>query len=282
MTTRLRFTKMQGTGNDFVFLDGMKGDLPDVRRHAAQFCDRRFGIGCDQLLVLLPSQVADFRMVIYNADGSEVEMCGNGIRCLYRYVRSRGHTHRDEITVETAGGIVRPAAEGDLVRVDMGEPVFAPEKVPTTIAPAPERPHGPILMAPFDLNGDLYEVSVLSMGNPHCVIVVDDPKTFPVAGVGPRIERDPRFPRRVNVEFVRPEGRGRIVQRTWERGSGETMACGSGACAAAVACALNGLTDRRVDVVLPGGTLHIHWDERNNHVIMSGAAEEVFTGEIAL
>jgi diaminopimelate epimerase len=280
--TRLGFTKMHGTGNDFVLLDGMKGELPDLRRYAARLCDRRFGIGCDQLLVLLPSKVADFRMVIYNADGSEVEMCGNGIRCLYRYVRSRGYANRAEISVETAGGVVRPAAEGELVRVDMGEPIFDPEKVPTTIAPPPERPRGPLLRVPFELDGDSYRVSVLSMGNPHCVIVVDDPKTFPVTAVGPRIERDPRFPRRVNVEFVRPEGRGRIVQRTWERGTGETMACGSGACAAAVACALNDLTDRRVDVVLPGGTLHIHWDERNNHVTLSGPAEEVFTGEIAL
>jgi diaminopimelate epimerase len=221
-------------------------------------------------------------MQIFNADGSEVEMCGNGIRCLFRYVRTRGYTTADEIAVETPGGIVKPAAAGDLVRVDMGEPIFEPSRIPTTIAPPPGKPDGPILMAPFAIDGRELRVTTLSMGNPHCVILVDDPVTFPVTELGPRIARDPRFPKGVNVEFVRPEGRARIRQRTWERGAGETLACGSGACATAVACALNGLTDRSVDVVLPGGTLHIDWDERNNHVTMSGPAEEVFTGEIEI
>ena len=277
---KLSFTKMHGTGNDFVFLDGIRAPLPDVATLASRLCDRRLGIGCDQLLVLLPSTVADFRMRIFNAEGSEVEMCGNGIRCLFRYVRTRGYTTADEISVETRGGIVRPAAAGHLVRVDMGEPILEPARIPTTIAPPAGRPAGPILLAPFAIDGREFRVTTLSMGNPHCVIVVDDPASFPVTEIGPRIAADPRFPRGVNVEFVRPETRGRIRQRTWERGVGETMACGSGACATAVACALNDLSDRRVDVVLPGGTLHVEWDERDNHVHMSGPAEEVFTGEI--
>ncbi len=277
---KLTFTKMHGTGNDFVFLDGIRASLPDVAALAGRLCDRRVGIGCDQLLVLLPSTVADFRMRIFNADGSEVEMCGNGIRCLFRYVRTRGYTTAEEIAVETRGGIVKPAAAGDLVRVDMGEPILEPSRIPTTIAPPPGRPGGPILMAPFAIDGRELRVTTLSMGNPHCVIVVDDPAAFPVTEIGPRIANDPRFPKGTNVEFVRPETRARIRQRTWERGAGETMACGSGACATAVACALNDLSDRRVDVLLPGGTLHIEWNEGDNHVYMSGSAEEVFTGEI--
>jgi len=280
--TKLSFTKMHGAGNDFVFLDGIRAPLPDLSRLAAKLCDRRFGIGCDQLLVLLPSKVADFRMQIFNADGSQVEMCGNGIRCLFRYVRTHGYTAADEIAVETAGGIVKPAADGDLVRVDMGEPIFDPSRIPTTLTPPPGKPGGPILMAPFAIDGREFRVTTLSMGNPHCVIVVDDPAAFPVTEIGPRIARDPRFPKGVNVEFVRPEGRARIRQRTWERGAGETLACGSGACATAVACALGGLTDRSVDVVLPGGTLRIDWNEGDNHVTMSGPAEEVFTGEIEI
>jgi diaminopimelate epimerase len=278
--TKLRFTKMHGTGNDFVLLDGIETSLPDVSEVAARLCDRRFGVGCDQLLVILPSASADFRMRIYKDDGSEIEMCGNGIRCLYRYVRARGYTLRNEISVETLGGTVRPRADGTQVRVDMGEPRFDPAEIPTRIPAPADQPSGPILRAPLEIDGTTYEASVLSMGNPHCVIVVDDPKTFPVTEVGPRIEHDARFPRRVNVEFVAPESRTRIVQRTWERGTGETMACGSGACAAAVACALNDLTEREVDVSLPGGILHIDWDKTSNHVTLSGPAEEVFTGEI--
>jgi len=280
--SKLRFTKMHGAGNDFVFLDGIDTPLPEIAPIASRLCDRHFGVGADQLLVLLPSsrKDVDFRMVIYDADGSEVEMCGNGIRCLHRYVRSRGYTQKDEIAVETRGGVVRPRSDGELVRVDMGAPVLAPADIPTRLAAAGGKPEGPVLRAPLDVDGARYEASAVSMGNPHCVIVVDDPEKFPVETVGRKIEAHPSFPNRVNVEFVRPEGRGRIRQRTWERGTGETLACGSGACAAAVACALNDLTDRDVEVVLRGGTLRIHWDEKTNHVFMSGPAVEVFTGEI--
>jgi diaminopimelate epimerase len=280
--SKLRFTKMHGAGNDFVLLDGIDSPLPGIPAIASRLCDRHFGIGADQCLVLLPPSRsdADFRMLIYDADGSEVEMCGNGIRCLHRYVRSRGYTLKDEIAVETAGGVVRPRGEGALVRVDMGEPVLAPERIPTRLAAPGGARGGPVLRAPLEVDGERFEASAVSMGNPHCVIVVDDPERFPVEEVGRRIETHPAFPRRTNVEFVRPEGRARIRQRTWERGTGETLACGSGACAAAVACALNGLTGREVDVALRGGTLHVRWDERTNHVFMSGPAEEVFTGEI--
>jgi diaminopimelate epimerase len=280
--SKLRFTKMQGAGNDFVFLDGIDSTLPPLAPIARRLCDRHFGIGADQVLVLLPRsrRDTDFRMVIYDADGSEVEMCGNGIRCLYLYARTRGYTQKDEIAVETAGGVVRPRSDGPLVRVDMGEPVLAPARIPTRLAAPGGGTEGPVLRAPLEVDGARYEVSAVSMGNPHCVIVVDDPGKFPVESVGRKIETHPAFPNRTNVEFVRPEGRGTIRQRTWERGTGETLACGSGACAAAVACALNDLTDRAVEVALRGGTLRIDWDEKTNHVFMSGPAEEVFTGEI--
>jgi len=275
------FTKMHGAGNDFVVLDGIREALPpDLTRAARRLCDRHFGVGADQVLVARPARAADFLMEIYNADGSRVEMCANGIRAFLVFLRDRGHTDADEIAVETLGGVVRPRWVGsDRVRVEMGRPVLAPAKIPTTLG---DREEGPVLRAPLEVEGRCLEVSCVSMGNPHAVLYVDDVDAAPVATLGPALERHPAFPNRVNVEFVEIVGRDRVRQRTWERGSGETLACGSGACAVAVASALLGLVDRSVAVELRGGTLEIEWPAEDAPVRMTGPAEEVFTGRIAL
>jgi diaminopimelate epimerase len=279
MTHVLEFTKMHGAGNDFIVLDGIRERLPALEPLAARLCDRHFGIGADQLLVVRPSRAADFRMEIYNADGSQVEMCANGIRAFFQYLRDHGHTRADEIRVETLGGIVTPRLAGPgRVTVDMGRPILEPEKIPTTLGGG----RGPVLDVPLDVDGERVRVSCVSMGNPHAVIFVDDPESAPVAKLGPRIERHAAFPNRVNVEFVTPVGRRRIRQRTWERGTGETLACGSGACAVAVVSMLRGLVERTVAVELRGGELEIAWPDAASHVSMTGPAAEVFTGRIRI
>jgi diaminopimelate epimerase len=266
---------MHGAGNDFVVLDGLREELPPLEPLAARLCDRHFGIGADQLLVVRPSQAADFRMQIFNADGSQVEMCANGIRCFYKYLRDRGHTDADEIGVETLSGVVRPRWAGEgRVKVDMGRPVLEPTKIPTILGGG----EGPVLDVPLEVEGETLAVSSVSMGNPHAVIVVPDPDATPVERLGPRIERHPAFPNRVNVEFVTPLAQGRIRQRTWERGTGETLACGSGACAAAVVTMLRGVPDRELVVELRGGELEIAWQGGDAHVLMTGPAAEVYTG----
>jgi len=271
----LPFTKMHGAGNDFVVLDGIRDALPPLEPLAARLCDRHFGIGADQLLVVRASRAADFRMEIFNADGSQVEMCANGIRCFYKYLRDRGHTSADEIGVETLSGVVRPRWAGEgRVRVDMGRPVLEPAKIPTTLAAG----EGPVLDAALEVAGQSLKVSCVSMGNPHAVVFVDDPDTAPVAELGPAIERHPAFPNRVNVEFVASSGSTRVRQRTWERGTGETLACGSGACAVAVVSMLRGVADRKLVVALRGGELEIEWPDADAHVLMTGPASEVFTG----
>ncbi len=277
MSCSLEFTKMHGAGNDFVVLDGLNGELPPIEPLARLLCDRHFGIGADQLLVVRPSRAADFRMEIYNADGSQVEMCANGIRAFYKYVRDRGLTGQEEIGVETLSGVVRPRWAGaDRVIVDMGRPRLEPAKIPTTLGAG----EGPVLDVPLEVDGETLRVSCVSMGNPHAVIFVGDPDTAPLERLGPRIEHHPAFPNRVNVEFVAPVNRGRIRQRTWERGTGETLACGSGACAVAVVSMLRGLVDRRVTVELRGGELEIGWEGNAASVFMTGPAAEVFTGRI--
>jgi diaminopimelate epimerase len=271
----LPFTKMHGAGNDFVVLDGIRDALPPVEPLAARLCDRHFGIGADQLLVVRPSRTADFRMEIFNADGSQVEMCANGIRCFYKYLRDRGHTAADEIGVETLSGVVRPRWAGEgRVRVDMGRPVLEPAKIPTRLAAG----EGPVLDVPLEVEGERLLVSSVSMGNPHAVVFVDDPEAVAVERLGPALERHPAFPNRVNVEFVCVDAPGRLRQRTWERGSGETLACGSGACAAAVVSMLRGVAERRLVVALRGGELEIEWPGDDAHVLMTGPAVEVFTG----
>lgn len=276
----LAFTKMHGAGNDFVVLDGIAEELPPLEKLARRLLDRRFGIGGDQLLVARPSAAADFRMDIYNADGSRAEMCANGIRAFYEWLRSHGHTDRGEVGVETLAGVVRPRRAGPgLVTVDMGRPVLAPEKIPTRLGAGGD---GPVLDVPLEVDGETLRVSSVSMGNPHCVIEVPDLDAAPVERLGPRIERHPAFPNRVNVEFVQLVTRDRVRQRTWERGTGETLACGSGACAVAVASILRGRTERSLAIELRGGTLRIEWPADDAHVIMTGPATEVFRGRIAL
>ena len=278
MTRTLEFTKMQGAGNDFVVLDGLSDELAGLDRLARFLADRRFGIGADQILVVRPSRSADFRMDIWNADGSRAEMCANGIRAFYEYLRQRGLTHADEITVETLGGVVRPRRAGEgRVRVELGRPVLEPAKIPTTLPG-----EGPLLEVPLDVDGEVVRVSCVSMGNPHAVLFVPDVDAAPVERLGPRIEHHPAFPNRVNVEFVEVVARDRVRQRTWERGAGETLACGSGACAVTVACVLGGRTERRVCVVLRGGELEIAWERDDAPVVMTGPAARVFTGRIEI
>ena len=279
MTRELVFTKLHGAGNDFIVLDGIANTLPPIEPLAARLCDRHTGIGADQLLVVRPSQAADFRMEIFNADGSQVEMCANGIRAFYKYLRDHGHTQADQVEVETLSGVVRPRWAGrDRVTVDMGLPILAPAKIPTTLGVG----EGPVLDVPLDLGDETIAVSSVSMGNPHAIVQVEDPETAPVERLGPRIEHHPAFPNRVNVEFVRVLDRGRIQQRTWERGTGETLACGSGACAVAVVSMLRGLVDRQVRIELRGGTLEISWPADDACVEMTGPAAEVFSGRISI
>jgi diaminopimelate epimerase len=279
MSRILEFTKMHGAGNDFVVLDGLSEALPNLEPLARHLLDRRFGIGGDQLLVARPSSCADFRMEIYNADGSRAEMCANGIRAFYKFVRDRGLSEADAISVETLGGIVHPARAGaDRVGVEMGRPVLAPEKIPTRLGSG----EGPVLDAPLEVNDEQVSVSCVSLGNPHAVLYVADVERAPVERLGPQLEHHPAFPNRVNVEFVQILSRRRLRQRTWERGSGETLACGSGACAVAVASILRGVSEREVTVELRGGELEIAWPSDEASVRMIGPAARVFTGSIAI
>jgi diaminopimelate epimerase len=277
--TKLRFTKMQGAGNDLVVLDGLASPLPAFESQIKRLGDRRFGIGFDQLLVLRPSKQADVRMQIYDTDGSEVEMCGNGIRCVLKYLRDTGHTRADSVRVETLAGIVTPRLAGDgLVRVDMGAPVLAPAKIPTLLG----ADGGPVLDVDLAVDGERLQVSSVSMGNPHCVLFVDDVDSAPVTTLGPKIEHHAAFPNRVNVEFVQLAGAQRVRQRTWERGTGETLACGSGACAVGVVTMLRGKASSPLAIDLRGGTLTIEWAGPGQSVFMTGPAATVFTGEIEI
>lgn len=291
MSGFVEFTKMHGAGNDFVMLDGIESELPPLSAFAQRIGHRQLGIGCDQILVARPPrdpESADFRMEIYNQDGSQVEMCGNGIRAFFKYLRDRGHTNAEEIRVETLAGVVRPRWAGeDLVRVDMGRPVLAPAKIPTTLRSPGVDDDAPVLDVTLHLDlpdEDGQDTTVLvssaSMGNPHAVLVVEDLEKAPVASLGPQIENHPAFPARTNVEFIEIESRDHIRQRTWERGVGETLACGSGACAVGVVSMLRGEVDDSVRVELRGGDLTIAWKGGDTSVFMTGPAAEVFTGRI--
>jgi diaminopimelate epimerase len=278
---KLPFTKMHGAGNDFVVLDGLRTPLPPLEPLARRLADRHFGIGFDQLLVVRPSRAADFRMEIYNADGSQVEMCANGIRCFFQYLREAGHTAQDELRVETLSGIVTPRWVGPgRVTVEMGPPVLAPAKIPTRLGEPGGA--GPVLDVELSVDGERLRVSSVSMGNPHCVLFVPDVDAAPVATLGPKLEHHAAFPNRVNVEFVEIVSRGHVRQRTWERGAGETLACGSGACATAVVAMLRGVAEPRLRVELRGGDLEIAWTGAGASVFMTGPAATVFTGQIEL
>ncbi|MDJ0786818.1 MAG: diaminopimelate epimerase [Myxococcota bacterium] len=276
----LPFVKMHGAGNDFVVLDGVRHELPALEPLAPRLADRHFGIGFDQMLVVRPSSQADFRMEIFNADGSQVEMCANGIRAFFLFLRDEGHTSAEEISVETLSGVVKPRFAGPgQVTVDMGPPVLAPAKIPTTLV-GDAGPDGPVLDVALPVSGQELRVSSISMGNPHCVIPVESVDDAPVETLGPEVENHPAFPNRVNVEFVEIVSRERIRQRTFERGTGETLACGSGACATAVSAMLRGVVDERVAIELRGGELDIAWAGGDASVFMTGPAARVFTGEI--
>jgi diaminopimelate epimerase len=281
----LPFTKMHGIGNDFILIDCRNSAPDDLPGLARKLCRRRFGIGADQLLLLYNSDNADFKMRIYNADGGEVEMCGNGIRCFARYIWDRGLSQKDRLAVETLAGIIRPEKAGDMVRVDMGEPVLEPGKIPVNIVHSPKSEvrddTSRVVDYPLTAGDREFRITCVSMGNPHAVIVVDSVGDFDVAKYGPLIEHHGIFPKRVNVEFIEVTGRNNIRMRVWERGSGETMACGTGASAAVVAASIRGLTDKRVNVTLLGGELVIEWKE-DNHVYMTGQAVEVFEGRVNL
>ena len=275
----MKFTKMHGIGNDYVYVNGSAEKIEDPAGLSIKISDRHFGIGSDGLIIINPSKVADFEMEMYNADGSRSQMCGNGIRCVGKYVYDYGLIDKTQIAVETLAGIkyLDLQVEGSkvtAVRVDMGEPILKAKQIPI-ISENEE-----VIEEAIEIDGKQYQMTGVSMGNPHAIVLVEDVKNFPIEEIGPKFERHDRFPERINTEFVRVINESTIEMRVWERGSGETFACGTGACAAAVACAKNGLTNREVTVRLLGGDLQIKWDEKSNHVFMTGTATTVFDGEL--
>jgi len=276
----MKFTKMHGLGNDYVYVDCTEQELKNPSEISKLVSDRHFGIGSDGLILIKKSDKADFYMDMYNADGSSGEMCGNGIRCVAKYVYDNHLTKKDEISVETLAGIkyLKMTIENgkvSKVRVDMGEPLFSPEQIPVL------SDKNPVIKETIEVCEKKWEMTCVSMGNPHAVVFLDSPvKDFPLEKVGPCFENHPKFPRRVNTEFARILDRNTIEMRVWERGSGETLACGTGACATAVAAILNQYCERNIMVHLLGGELEIEWNPSDHHVYMTGPAVTVFYGEI--
>lgn len=286
----MKFTKMHGCGNDYVYVDCTKEVIPNISETAIRVSDRHFGIGSDGLILIKASDVADFEMDMYNADGSRGKMCGNGIRCVAKYVYDHGLTDKTTITVNTLSGIKTlklTVEDGKVskVRVDMGEPELIPAQVPvkaSVLGWADDRREA-IVAEPLEIKGRSYDITCVSMGNPHCITFIEeDVRDFPLEAVGPLFEKHELFPERVNTEFINVIDKDHLRMRVWERGSGETLACGTGACAVAVASYLNGFTGRSVDIELLGGHLEVVYDEKTNHVFMTGPATEVFSGEIDL
>ncbi|MFM8263724.1 MAG: diaminopimelate epimerase [Pirellula sp.] len=280
----LAFTKMHGAGNDYVYIEGFSQTLPsDLERLAIELSHRRFGIGGDGVILILPSTQADARMRMFNADGSESEMCGNGIRCVAKFVHDSGIARKPKLSIETGAGVLSLdlSIEEDKVNrvtVDMGEPRLLASQIPTTLG----NPHESVVNHRLEYKGHTLFGTCVSMGNPHCVIFVPELTDELVLGIGPLIEKDDRFPKRTNVEFVEILARGEVRQRTWERGSGETWACGTGASAVCVAGVLTERTDRTILNHLTGGDLTLRWDESTNHVFMTGPAVEVFQGKVKI
>lgn len=274
----MRFVKMHGLGNDFILVEraDLTGEI-DLEGLALRLCNRHFGIGADGLIIVDRSDWADVKMRIYNADGSEAEMCGNGVRCFAKYVYEKGIVEKNPINVETLAGIVVLQLEMEKERVtgvcvDMGEPRLDRREIPM-LGEA-----GPVIGEPLTVGKRQFSITAVSMGNPHCVIFTDNLEVEDLSELGKEIENHPLFPKKTNVEFAQILNPREIVMKVWERGVGETLACGTGACAVAVAANLNGLTERSVIVSLPGGKLNINWNERDNHVYMTGPAEKVFEG----
>lgn len=281
----MNFTKVHGLGNDFIILRGFDEEeyIPSklYRELAVKLCDRHFGIGADGMMLVLPSARADIRMRIINSDGSEAEMCGNGIRCFARYVYEKGIVRKETMTIETLAGILVPrmildeAGRVMAVEVDMGEPILEKSEIPMV-------GEGSAINEAIQIDGQDFAVTAVSMGNPHCVIFVEDGENFPVALWGPRIEKSAYFPRKTNVEFVQIVNESEVIMRVWERGAAVTLACGTGACATTVACVLNEKTNRAITVHLDGGDLQVRWDSDSNHLFMTGPAEVVFEGNFVL
>ncbi|HEU0187065.1 MAG TPA: diaminopimelate epimerase [Gallionellaceae bacterium] len=275
---KLKFTKMHGAGNDFVVIDGVRQEIYLTSEQLRLLADRHFGVGCDQILLVEKSQnaEADFRYRIFNADGGEVEQCGNGARCFVRFVHDHKLTGKREIVVETKSGLISPRLEDDgRVTVNMGAPIFEPARIPF-------ESDSDAVIQPLDVSGGVVQISAVSMGNPHAVQIVDDVEQAPVLSMGPLIEHHARFPKRVNVGFMQVVDRGHIKLRVYERGSGETLSCGTGACAAVVSGIRRGLLDTSVQVATRGGVLTINWAGTSSPVLMTGPALTVFEGEINL
>lgn len=275
----LKFTKMHGAGNDYIYVNAFDQNIENPSQLAIALSNRNFGIGSDGLVLILPSNNADFRMQMFNSDGSEAEMCGNATRCVGKYVFDNGLTTKTEITLETkAGTKYISLLEGDSksrkVTVDMGEPILDPNLIPVNID------EQPVLNYPLDIDGKIWKISCVSMGNPHAIVFTEGIKDFDLPTLGPKFEKNTIFPRKTNTEFIEVIDRNTLNMRVWERGAGETLACGTGACAAAVAAILNGYCDRSITIHLLGGDLHIEWKESNNHVYMTGEAVTVFEGTI--
>ena len=281
----MKFTKMQGAGNDYIYVDGAKEKIDDPAELSRKISDRHFGVGSDGLVLILPGERGDFRMRMFNADGSEAEMCGNASRCVGKYVYEKGLTRKTEILLETGAGMKElrlNVEDGKVrsVRVDMGAPELTPERIPVDPgklglkAGAEEAKD-----IPMRIRDREFRVTCVSMGNPHCVVFQDEVEDWPIEAWGPEFENHPAFPKRINTEFARVIDREHIRMRVWERGSGETLACGTGACATLTAAVMNGLTERKAQLELNGGNLEIEWDEKTGHILMTGPAEFVFDGE---
>ena len=275
----MKFTKMHGIGNDYVYVNCFEESVKNPAEVSKFVSDRHFGIGSDGLILISPSAIADFRMNIYNADGSQAEMCGNGIRCVAKYVYDYGLTDKTEISVETLAGIkyLRLQVENGKVasvEVNMGAPILEPKEIPVAVE------ESPVVNVPVEVKGKIYHMTCVSMGNPHAIIFMNNVKDLDIAAIGPYFENHTVFPKRTNTEFVEVLDRNTVNIRVWERGSDETLACGTGACATTVACILNDKTENEVTVHLLGGDLKIRWDREANQVYMTGPATVVFDGEI--
>ncbi len=268
----IKFTKMQATGNDFILINCLEKKLANPSRFAERFCRRRFGIGADQLLLLLPSKKADYRLQIFNADGSEAEICGNGLLCLARYLWVNKLSEKRKLEIEIQPGIARLRILKNKTIADMGEPRLEGSQIPAHL-------DGKIISWPLKVGGKEFRITCINQGNPHCIIFVDRVEDFPVEKYGPLLENHRIFPNRINVEFIEVISRRQIKLRVWERGCGETLGCGSGASAAVVAGVLNNKTERKVKLTFPGGLLKVEWG-KDNHLYLSGDTEEIFTGEI--
>lgn len=278
----IEFSKYHGLGNDFILIDNRAASEPSLtREQAAQWCDRHFGIGADGVIFALPGQDGtDYTMRIYNSDGSEPEMCGNGIRCLARFLADlEGTTDTRSYRIHTLAGVITPKLEADgLVTVDMGEPRLLAAEIPTTLT-APDQK---VIDQTLEVVGQSWQVTCVSMGNPHCITFVDDVAAIPLAQIGPQFEHHAVFPKRTNTEFIQVVRPDYLKMRVWERGAGITLACGTGACASLVAAVLVGKSDRKATVELPGGPLQIEWSAADNRLYMTGPAEKVFAGQAQL